>query len=232
MYKAHFYDGLWHDPGELKGFQFWYGPNQQPPIYKWEDGDANLMGARKPHIPLEVSLQQGEVITKVQIQWDPISMRHCTFTTNTGRQLSWGFPNVTGCTTATAVAPVPGAYLAGFRGFEGKPRPVSKKRYLIQLAFVWALPSCQPVGAPPAAPTVVPATSSSRAAVSRAASSLFALPDPEMVALIPKDVEAANILYDGVTVTYPPPGSVFIVPPGGGPTPPGVEPQVDMQQLL
>jgi len=23
MYKAHFYDGLWHDPGELKGFQFW-----------------------------------------------------------------------------------------------------------------------------------------------------------------------------------------------------------------
>lgn len=23
MYKAHFYDGEWHDPGELKGFQFW-----------------------------------------------------------------------------------------------------------------------------------------------------------------------------------------------------------------
>jgi hypothetical protein len=43
-----------------------------------------------------------------------------------------------------------------------------------------------------------------------------------MVALIPVDVEAANILYDGVTVTYPPPGSVFIVPPGGAPAPPGV----------
>jgi hypothetical protein len=106
-----------------------YGPTQQPPIYKWEDGDANLMGARKPHIPMEFNLQPGEVITKVQIQWDPISMRHCTFTTSTGRELSWGFPNVTGCTTATAAAPVPGAYLAGFRGFEGKPRPVSKKRY-------------------------------------------------------------------------------------------------------
>jgi hypothetical protein len=24
MYRAFFYDGIWHDPGELKGLQFWW----------------------------------------------------------------------------------------------------------------------------------------------------------------------------------------------------------------
>jgi hypothetical protein len=23
LYRAFFYDGIWHDPGELKGMQFW-----------------------------------------------------------------------------------------------------------------------------------------------------------------------------------------------------------------
>jgi hypothetical protein len=54
--------------------------------------------------------------------------RHAVFNTNKGRTLSWGFPNVAGATKAVAEAPVPGAYVAAIRGFEGKPAPVSKKR--------------------------------------------------------------------------------------------------------
>jgi hypothetical protein len=52
-----------------------YGPKQQPPIYTYYDGDANLFGARKPHLPQEFSLEEGELITRVELQWDPISMR-------------------------------------------------------------------------------------------------------------------------------------------------------------
>lgn len=42
--------------------------------------------------------------------------------------LSWGFKDVPGSTKAAVDAPVPGAYVAAFRGFEGKPAPVAKKR--------------------------------------------------------------------------------------------------------
>jgi len=52
-----------------------YGPKQQPPIYTYLDGDANLFGARKPHLPQEFTLAPDELITKVELQWDPISMR-------------------------------------------------------------------------------------------------------------------------------------------------------------
>lgn len=52
-----------------------YGPKQQPPIYTYYDGDANLFGARKPHLPQEFTLEDGELITRVELQWDPISMR-------------------------------------------------------------------------------------------------------------------------------------------------------------
>lgn len=52
-----------------------YGPKQQPPIYTYHDGDSNLFGARKPHLPQEFTLEDGELITKVELQWDPISMR-------------------------------------------------------------------------------------------------------------------------------------------------------------
>jgi hypothetical protein len=52
-----------------------YGPKQQPPIYTYYDGDANLFGARKPHLPQEFNLAPDEVITRVELQWDPISMR-------------------------------------------------------------------------------------------------------------------------------------------------------------
>jgi hypothetical protein len=58
-----------------------YGPKQQPPIYTYYDGDSNLFGARKPHLPQEFALDQDEVINKVELQWDPISMR-C---------VQWGF---------------------------------------------------------------------------------------------------------------------------------------------
>jgi hypothetical protein len=54
---------------------FRYGANKQPPIYTYLDGDSNLFGARKPHIPQEFTLEEGELITKVELQWDPISMR-------------------------------------------------------------------------------------------------------------------------------------------------------------
>lgn len=53
-----------------------YGPKQQPPIYTYHDGDSNLFGARKPHLPQEFTLEDGELITRVELQWDPISMRY------------------------------------------------------------------------------------------------------------------------------------------------------------
>lgn len=86
------------------------------------------MGARKPHIPKEFELAPGENIVKVLLQWDTISMRYAKLTTSLGRELEWGFKDVAGATTAVSEPPVPGAYLAAFRGFEGKPRPVAKKR--------------------------------------------------------------------------------------------------------
>lgn len=108
---------------------FRYGQDQQPPIYKWEDGDANLMGARKPHVPADFVLEPNELIVKIELQWDIISMRYVKFWTNKGRTFEWGFPDVPGATVAVSTPPVPGAYLAGFRGFEGKPRAgISKKR--------------------------------------------------------------------------------------------------------
>jgi hypothetical protein len=55
--------------------------------------------------------------------------RYAALTTNKGRVLSWGFKDVPGSTKAAVEAPVPGAYVAAFRGFEGKPAPVAKKRY-------------------------------------------------------------------------------------------------------
>lgn len=71
----------------------------------------------------------GELITKVELQWDPISMRGVRFWTNQGRQWDWGFLDIPGATKATSEAPVKGAYLAAMRGFEGKPRAgISKKR--------------------------------------------------------------------------------------------------------
>ncbi|KAF6254331.1 hypothetical protein COO60DRAFT_1703369 [Scenedesmus sp. NREL 46B-D3] len=241
-YKASEYDDLYHDPGELKGFQFWYGPNQQPPIYKYDDGDANLMGARKPHVPADFELAAGELITKVELQWDIVSMRYVKFTTNTGRTWDWGFADVAGASTAVSEAPVPGAYLAGMRGFEGKPRPVSKKRgieeqqqrppppaaaaqqgckYLIQIAWVWALPSCQRASAPPRPPRPPPSPHRA-AAAGRAAARVEHLPArPGSVALIPPGVEAANIVYMGSRIMSPPADLVVLAGVKGEAPPPG-----------
>ena len=73
-------------------------------------------------------------------------MRWIQFTTNAGRAFEWGFKDVPGRQEITATAPRDGAYLAAFRGFEGKPLPPElggyKKRYIIQLGFVWAMRRC------------------------------------------------------------------------------------------
>lgn len=75
-------------------------------------------------------------------------------------------------------------------------------RYLIQIALVWAVPTCEAPGAPPAKPVQLPP--SPYAASHRLATSLYLL-DPDTVSLIPPEVEGANIVYDGVTIQYPPP---------------------------
>lgn len=77
-----------------------------------------------------LSTYAGELITRVELQWDPISMRGVRFWTNLGRKWEWGYLDIPGATKATSSAPVPGAYLAAMRGFEGKPRArIAKKRY-------------------------------------------------------------------------------------------------------
>lgn len=206
LYRAFFYDGIWHDPGELKGMQFWYGPKQQPPIYTYLDGDANLFGARKPHLPQEFTLAPDELITKVELQWDPISMRYAVFTTNKGRALSWGFKDVAGATTAVAEAPVKGAYLAAIRGFEGKPAPVSKKRYILQVSLVWAVPSCKPAGSPVGGSIALEAARLDSSESAQGPTNVY-LWDKETVALLPPGIEAANVVYDGMTITAPAAGT-------------------------
>lgn len=78
-------------------------------------------------------------------------------------------------------------------------------RYIIQLSFVWALPSCKPAGA--ATGSNVISLESSRLATSSGAqgpTNLY-LWDKETVDLIPQSVEASNIIFAGVTIIAPPP---------------------------
>ncbi|KIY96229.1 hypothetical protein MNEG_11733 [Monoraphidium neglectum] len=154
-----YYSVLWHDPyigwhpgGEFKGIQPVYGTNGT------DDLDL-LFGAKKPHKPFNFTLAPGEKIVKVVLQHDEV-MRWISFTTNLGNKYEWGYKDYqANTTTTTSLAPRDGAYLAAFRGFEGKQLPQElggyKKRYIIQLGFVWAMPNCTgyawtpPVVAPP-----------------------------------------------------------------------------------
>jgi hypothetical protein len=79
----------------------------------------------------------------------------------------------------------------------------TQHRYIIQLAFVWALPSCKPAGA--AGGSAIPLDASRLASSSSAQgpTSLYLLGDKETVDLIPQGVEGANIIYDGVTIIAP-----------------------------
>eukprot|EP00775_Hariotina_reticulata_P009683 gene9683-9841_t len=110
--------------------------------------DELLIGARRPHVPKMCELYKDEVLVRAEFQWDSI-MRWMNFTSNLGRYFAWGFPNVEGAQTIIQQAPHPGAYIAAFRGFEGKPLPPDlggyKKRYISQLGVVWAQRPCDGV---------------------------------------------------------------------------------------
>ena len=78
---------------------------------------------------------------RVDLQYDDV-MRWLGFTTSLGNFYSWGYKDMNPNTTSVAVLPPrDGAYLAAFRGFEGKQLPPElggyRKRYIIQLGFVW-----------------------------------------------------------------------------------------------
>ncbi|GBF88704.1 tyrosine serine phosphatase [Raphidocelis subcapitata] len=134
----------WHDPyigfhpgGEFKGVR---------PSYGGVTNDLDLLfGARKPHQPFAFALEPGEKIVKVELQHDSV-MRWMAFTTNLGHRYEWGFKDQPDAESYVIEAPRPGAYLAAIRGFEGKQLPKElggyKKRYIIQLGFVWAMPAC------------------------------------------------------------------------------------------
>jgi hypothetical protein len=82
---------------------------------------------------------------RIDLQHDHV-MRWMAFTTSKGAAYEWGFKNHPNTTAVTALPPREGAYLAAFRGYEGKQLPPSlggyKKRYIIQVGFVWAMPTC------------------------------------------------------------------------------------------
>jgi len=141
MLRAYFYDGEWHDPGEFKGLQFWFGDDSYDPTLP----DKYLFGARRPHLQYNCTLKPGEGVVKAEVQYDTV-MRFMEFTTNRGQKCTWGFRNVANTTMGMALAPNAGAYLAAIRGNEGKPLPPEKggykKRYIIQVSFVWAQSDC------------------------------------------------------------------------------------------
>jgi hypothetical protein len=72
----------------------------------------------------------------VELQHDDV-MRWMAFTTNHGHTYEWGFKDKPNTEYHVIAAPRDGAYLAAFRGFEGKQLPPElggyKKRYIIQV---------------------------------------------------------------------------------------------------
>uniref|UniRef100_A0A383VG82 Uncharacterized protein n=1 Tax=Tetradesmus obliquus TaxID=3088 RepID=A0A383VG82_TETOB len=165
LFKAWYYDGEWHDPGELKGLQTWYGHGAE----QYTHADRLLVGARRPHVPRNFTLYRDEVLVRAELEWDTI-MRWANFTSSQGRWFAWGFPNVTGVTKAAVQAPA-GAYIAAFRGFEGKPLPKHlggyKKRYIAQLGFVWAKHDCSGASTVVTESAALPASSSSSTSTSQ-----------------------------------------------------------------
>lgn len=75
-------------------------------------------------------------------------------------------------------------------------------RYIIQVSVVWAVPSCKPAGASPGGS--IPLESSRLASKQAAAgpTNIYMF-DKETVELIPQGIEAATVVYDGVTITKP-----------------------------
>jgi hypothetical protein len=92
---------------------------------------AHAHPARAPHPPL-----QPQAIVRVDLQHDHV-MRWMSFTTSKGYTYEWGFKDNANTTAATITPPREGAYLAAFRGYEGKQLPPElggyKKRYIIQV---------------------------------------------------------------------------------------------------
>ncbi|KIZ04484.1 hypothetical protein MNEG_3476 [Monoraphidium neglectum] len=127
----------WHAGGELKGVRPTYG--------NATNDDALLLGARRPHQPASFALQPGEKIVRVELQHDSV-MRWMAFVTQLGRRFEWGFKDRENATSDADYAPRDGAYLAAVRGYEGKQLPKAlggyKKRYIIQIGFAWAMPTC------------------------------------------------------------------------------------------
>eukprot|EP00879_Flechtneria_rotunda_P015909 GHRR01016637.1.p1 GENE.GHRR01016637.1~~GHRR01016637.1.p1 ORF type:complete len:173 (+),score=25.65 GHRR01016637.1:1128-1646(+) len=127
---------------------FWYHPCCRYGRGTWlySARDDLLIGANRPHFPKNCTLYKDEAIVRVEIQWDHI-MRWFNFTTNLGRGFAWGFDKVPGTRKVVVDAPAPGAYVAAFRGYEGKPLPKEqggfKDRYISQLGVVWAQRECQ-----------------------------------------------------------------------------------------
>jgi hypothetical protein len=102
-------------------------------------------------------------ITRVELQHDSV-MRWMAFTTSLGNKYEWGYPGEPNATDVVLDAPREGAYLAAFRGFEGKQLPPEMggytKRYIIQIGFAWAMPKCsgyEPAGGAAAADASGPA---------------------------------------------------------------------------
>lgn len=121
-----------------------------------ETSDELLIGARRPHVPQEFRLYKEEVLVRLEIQYDHI-FRWANFTSNLGRYFAWGFPNVANTTTIIQTAPARGAYLAAFKGSEGKPLPPEQggfQKRCARHAAVCCAPMQRPSTAKP--PTAAP----------------------------------------------------------------------------
>jgi hypothetical protein len=79
-------------------------------------------------------------------QFAPCLPRNCLSLCQLGRRFEWGFKDRENATSDADYAPRDGAYLAAVRGYEGKQLPKAlggyKKRYIIQIGFAWAMPTC------------------------------------------------------------------------------------------
>ena len=131
--KAWFYDGAWHDPGELKGVRTWYGNRT--------DDRSLLLGARVPHVCLTVPLKPGEGVVSVSVGYDAAVFRWASFLTTRGSRYAWGFFGTGNNTTTVVLQPrasSPPRVLAALYGREGRPLPgVARKRYIARIGAVW-----------------------------------------------------------------------------------------------
>ncbi len=123
LYKAWYYDGAWHNPGELKGIRLEYGRD-----------NTVLVGAEKPHNPFQFSLKPGEYIYAMEIGWDSV-IRYIIFKTSHNTLYAWGFLNAK---YKSLLQGPPLTKLVGLYGREGKPLPAYKKRYIASIGAIFA----------------------------------------------------------------------------------------------